>query len=1178
MSNVLSGIFLLFPIMTVTGANVTTTPLLFSAVSSGVINRNLDFRVIATLYSAPEFPVIFNFSLAEERDPQNISLFDAEIAFEADGSKEVIIRTSNLSLASHYTLRVRVTSGSTTASGSTYVTTAANLILLSRRIKNYTSPGKLFLRPLKPKDNIPLEIWGWRSLNTSAETTGLMSLSFGLSHEPNHGNWKIIATGRDISGFAEFEVKQYVLPKFKLNVRVNQNFVTISSSDLVLDIDLKYTYGKPVLAICTIQALVSPRCPDKIQNFTIMTNVTTSLTLDLKKGLANVWDTLFEYYPIPTKISTICTETATGYVQNLTTWLPMYKHLHTLVVQDRPEIALAEHPYEVGIEVIWRNGSFAPAVNTTYRREDVDLILFELNGVNVLTETKILTDVNKYGKEMNISTGLSWTINDRRMTVKVVTTSPVHHTNVILISQGAVLGYRYSQFRVPLMEITVTLEIPLFVTYHKVEILAYTVSDGSLVSNKFHLTVPNPDVKIHLNANATQPGATLEIMATGFQDDSRSIFGVRAIDTSLLIATEDVDLAHSWIHEKLEYKKRADSEYKSIYSSFTFQNFVNSDTRIITIAFVDTATRTYRSYHERDFQTKSDIHIRKHFPETWIWQEMESTNGTIKFNKTVPDTITSWKLPAFKLHTEYGLRITTYPKILTVFKPFFIRFICPHSVVKGEELILRIVVQSYLDEPVNATVTLNNPNQYFRFLEIGGEQAYRTKFVAVNVSSIATLAFRIGYVHHGNFELEASAVTPTAVDSLKQKIVFKHAGIKHTNSKVLIKPQSKREIYSRQKMNASFPSDLIAESEEIKITLTQDFLSTTLENLETLIQIPIGCEYLEVSGSITTSLKAAILNYLELGYQQQLSYFNKDGSFSAFQFEEIGSTWLTAFVTRAFLQAKKYITIDQYILKESVDFLLGKQQQDGSFQEDGFVHDRSLLGGAVLKKDKVHSESIANWLISQKNAQGGFLSTQDTIMGITALAKYHEFANISHISNTDSLVNATITWEGGSQTYALGRKTKQAIYETDLPRTVRNVRVETEGKGASQVQLSWSYDSEIPTTNVSFSLDITVENCTTLRNLVLRPCAAYNKDNSSNMVVLEMYAPSGYSFNSQELNSLLDSKLIQRYELREDSSRLFMYFASFPGRIVKCFDLTITKEYEAEVMYTIPETAMIVEE
>lgn len=89
-------------------------------------------------------------------------------------------------------------------------------------------------------------------------------------------------------------------------------------------------------------------------------------------------------------------------------------------------------------------------------------------------------------------------------------------------------------------------------------------------------------------------------------------------------------------------------------------------------------------------------------------------------------------------------------------------------------------------------------------------------------------------------------------------------------------------------MNASFPSDLIAESEEIKITLTQDFLSTTLENLETLIQIPIGCgeqnmvkfvpdlvilEYLEVSGSITTSLKAAILNYLELGYQQQLSYF-----------------------------------------------------------------------------------------------------------------------------------------------------------------------------------------------------------------------------------------------------------------------------------------------------------------
>lgn len=41
----------------------------------------------------------------------------------------------------------------------------------------------------------------------------------------------------------------------------------------------------------------------------------------------------------------------------------MYKHLHTLVVQDRPEIALAEHPYEVGIEVIWRNGSCISNLN-----------------------------------------------------------------------------------------------------------------------------------------------------------------------------------------------------------------------------------------------------------------------------------------------------------------------------------------------------------------------------------------------------------------------------------------------------------------------------------------------------------------------------------------------------------------------------------------------------------------------------------------------------------------------------------------------------------------------------------------------------------------------------------------------------------------------------------------------
>jgi len=51
---------------------------------------------------------------------------------------------------------------------------------------------------------------------------------------------------------------------------------------------------------------------------------------------------------------------------------------------------------------------------------------------------------------------------------------------------------------------------------------------------------------------------------------------------------------------------------------------------------------------------------------------------------------------------------------------------------------------------------------------------------------------------------------------------------------------------------------------------------------------------------------------LEAGYQRELSYRHDDGSFSAFgSADSSGSTWLTAFVVRAFIAAKAHIFIEK---------------------------------------------------------------------------------------------------------------------------------------------------------------------------------------------------------------------------------------------------------------------------
>ncbi|XP_008311826.1 CD109 antigen-like [Cynoglossus semilaevis] len=79
---------------------------------------------------------------------------------------------------------------------------------------------------------------------------------------------------------------------------------------------------------------------------------------------------------------------------------------------------------------------------------------------------------------------------------------------------------------------------------------------------------------------------------------------------------------------------------------------------------------------------------------------------------------------------------------------------------------------------------------------------------------------------------------------------------------------------------------------------------------------------------------------------QELSYQRRDGSFSAFgDSDPSGSTWLTAFVIRCFMQAKLFIVIDQNVVRVSGNWLSFQQAADGSFLEPGRVIHTELQGG-----------------------------------------------------------------------------------------------------------------------------------------------------------------------------------------------------------------------------------------
>jgi len=72
------------------------------------------------------------------------------------------------------------------------------------------------------------------------------------------------------------------------------------------------------------------------------------------------------------------------------------------------------------------------------------------------------------------------------------------------------------------------------------------------------------------------------------------------------------------------------------------------------------------------------------------------------------------------------------------------------------------------------------------------------------------------------------------------------------------------------------------------------------------------------------------------GYQRELTYRHRDGSYSAWgEADEEGSLWLTLFVVRSFARAQAFIYVDPADLATSVNWIRDQQLENGCFRPVG---------------------------------------------------------------------------------------------------------------------------------------------------------------------------------------------------------------------------------------------------
>ncbi|CAG2101908.1 unnamed protein product [Medioppia subpectinata] len=656
-------------------------------------------------------------------------------------------------------------------------------------------------------------------------------------------------------------------------------------------------------------------------------------------------------------------------------------------------------------------------------------------------------------------------------------------------------------------------------------------------------------------------------------------------------------------------------------------------------------------------------------------------------SSVIPDTITSWFISAFAVDQETGLGIAPTNAKVTVFRPFFIKLSLPYSIIRGESVALQAIVFNYMSKAIDAEIVMDNKELQFEFTNAGNDVNVKSgsnatemrKSISIPANDGVSVTFMITPKTVGYIAIKMTATTQTAGDGVEDKLLVKPEGQTQYFNKALLvdlKPNANITGDNVLKKNVSIemPTNVVPGSRRVSVSGVGDIMGPTVNNLDQLLRMPFGCgeqnmlnfvpnivvlDYLKQSNRLTPAIKSKATLNICSGYQRELTYRRDDGSFSAFgKTDSSGSTWLTAFVLKSFLQARGVVDVDQSVIDSAVEWLFNRQQSDGSFHEPGVVLHKDMQGGstggkAVLtayvliailndpkanttrrdgiakaeayirselnatkspydlsiianalhlansgfsglafdklkslaktsgdymwweteanqeSKDKVSANEcfhlpnsytvettayglltlvarndiqsavpVLRWLISKQNSNGGFASTQDTVIGIQALGSLAQ-----RLTNTNLSLNVNFNYmvadKKETKDMKIDNNNAIVLQRIQLPIQTTSVEVEARGLGSAIVQVSYQYNLAVASESPAFSLKPVVDKTSTETYLKLSVCTHYLNGLATNMAVMDVELPSGYV---ADVESLPKDNQIKRIDTTKGDTNVIVYF------------------------------------
>ncbi|XP_049540007.1 CD109 antigen-like [Anopheles darlingi] len=1172
-------------------------------------------------------------------------------------------------------------------------------------------PSGLKMITVTVQDTIGNNIRFWTDAKVN---NGVFEGQLDIASSPLLGiyNIKVEANGEELVS-KTFEVKEYVLSTFEINVRPTV-VPLLEHQALILTIAANYYFGKPVIGSVKIdlyddenKSLYKLKQADLNGMLQVHLPFTEPLSIVELQQDVNVKVTFTERYTNRTIIKDY--------------QITVYKHKYRVVLGK----VLQPNSYpQYTLKIEHQNGTPAEGVNlqvrgggitsngwtqnvTSSKGGNISLSLPPFNMTQIISVSHAGKQIFKTEIEKGEIQSYTFDINVEvksiigKIKLQIKSSHRLQFFIYYIVSKGNIVDAKYVSAN-SIEKITHYINVSQNML-PRAKLICMTVIDGSMLtvtkqinfeefSNKFDLTTEDDDGDL-------KPGRQIVLKITG---PPKAYVALASYDQSLLQHGTGHDIVREDVWNLVDENISDDPHSYNCFHSmvlFTLPGSHNTDCEV--------NDKASRQDHLSNIFKNYELQWRTTFSENWLWESYHIPHsGRKKLIKYVPDTITSWYLSGFSIDPMYGFGMIKKPIQFTTVQPFYIVDHLPYSIKRGEVVLLQFTLFSALNNIYISDVTLYNIDNQMEFIGYSGNGNNYTKAFSVPPN----VGFPV------SFQVKAKTLGEMIV-RVKAKIMM---GLEHDAIEKIIRvlPESLEQTHvrtelftSNDRVRKSFevPLDVPEKAEpgsvRIEFSFAPNIFTFVIPNLEQLLSVPTGCgeqnmirfvpnvvvlDYLYATKSNDSSATdQRVKQLLRTGYQNQLKYRKADGSFAVFTTSK-GSIFLTAFVGKSFHIASKYISVDENVVSKAFNWLATKQQPDGRFNEVGYIFSWDMQGGlragisltsyvmiaflesklytvnhtAVIEKgmayiaknidnitdpydlsiatyalwlnnhsnksialDKLKGNSTTNeknqrywsrktsqiettayalltlieakdyteslatarWLLNQTYETGSFPRTQDTFVGLKALAKFIERFNLAE-SDYEVRLQAT----GVNQSFVI--HSSQNVTYSNIPDTIRKMKIDVTGKGTGLFRVTYKYLLNLLNFNYRFNITVKKEVLTSESALKLIICSNFIPEYSgerSNMALMEVTFPSGYVADIDSIKELTSTDPIEKIEPLHGGTMVVMYYMNM-GDVPNCFVITAhmrfkvafrrpayvkvqdyyTPEYNALHVYNIDETGI----